>query len=48
MQPGPLIGKVLDALLEAVTDDPSVNERETLLRLARALLDRLSDPGKKA
>ena len=48
MQPGPLIGKVLEALLEAVTDEPSVNERETLLRLARGVLDRLSDPAKKA
>jgi tRNA nucleotidyltransferase (CCA-adding enzyme) len=48
IQPGPLIGKVLDALLEAVTDDPSVNEREALIGLARALLELLSDPGKKA
>lgn len=31
--PGPIIGKVLDALLERVLDDPALNEREALLRL---------------
>lgn len=31
MGPGPQVGKVLRHLLEAVTDDPEINERETLL-----------------
>jgi tRNA nucleotidyltransferase (CCA-adding enzyme) len=33
--PGPIIGKTLDALLEAVLNDPGVNEREALLARAR-------------
>jgi tRNA nucleotidyltransferase (CCA-adding enzyme) len=33
--PGPLIGRILDALLEAVLTDPAVNEREALLARAR-------------
>jgi hypothetical protein len=32
---GPVLGRVLDLLLEAVLDDPEMNEREKLLRLAR-------------
>jgi len=35
--PGPRVGRVLNALLESVTDDPSLNERETLLRLAKEI-----------
>ncbi len=31
--PGPIIGQVLDTLLERVTDDPSLNDRERLLHL---------------
>jgi tRNA nucleotidyltransferase (CCA-adding enzyme) len=38
MRPGPLIGKILDALLDAVTNDPSINERETLLARARDMV----------
>lgn len=34
-EPGPRIGRVLDRLMEAVLDDPSLNRRETLLGLAR-------------
>ncbi len=34
---GPVLGQVLDLLLEAVLDDPEMNEREKLLRLARNL-----------
>jgi hypothetical protein len=33
---GPAIGAALRQLLAAVVDDPSLNERETLLRLANA------------
>jgi tRNA nucleotidyltransferase (CCA-adding enzyme) len=35
LRPGPVIGQVLDALLEAVTDNPGLNEREPLLAAAR-------------
>ncbi|MFA4906120.1 MAG: HD domain-containing protein [Candidatus Margulisiibacteriota bacterium] len=35
--PGPKVGKVLEALLEKVLDDPALNEREKLLRLIREL-----------
>lgn len=35
--PGPKIGAILNALLEAVLDDPTLNERERLLDLAREL-----------
>jgi tRNA nucleotidyltransferase (CCA-adding enzyme) len=38
IRPGPVIGQVLDALLEAVTNDPGVNDREALLALAREQL----------
>jgi tRNA nucleotidyltransferase (CCA-adding enzyme) len=38
VRPGPMIGQILDALLEAVTNDPRVNEREALLALAREFL----------
>ena len=37
LRPGPRIGAILDSLLEAVIDDPSRNERETLLGLARRM-----------
>jgi len=33
--PGPLIGRVLDYLLEQVLDDPELNQPETLADLAR-------------
>jgi hypothetical protein len=35
LAPGPEIGRVLDGLLQAVLDDPALNNRDTLLRLAR-------------
>jgi poly(A) polymerase/tRNA nucleotidyltransferase (CCA-adding enzyme) len=35
LAPGPEIGRILDGLLQAVLDDPSRNDRDTLLRLAR-------------
>ncbi len=34
MEPGPRIGVMLDWLMERVLDDPSLNDRNTLLRLA--------------
>ena len=36
--PGRIIGEILDALLEAVTSEPALNDRETLLTLAREIL----------
>ena len=35
--PGPPIGQILAALLEAVVDDPGLNSRDRLLELARAM-----------
>jgi hypothetical protein len=35
--PGPALGRVLDRLVERVLAEPSLNERATLLRLARAM-----------
>jgi len=37
IDPGPMIGRLLDGLLEAVLEDPSLNTREDLLELARAM-----------
>ncbi|MCC6556112.1 MAG: HD domain-containing protein [Polyangiaceae bacterium] len=33
--PGPIVGEILERLVELVTDDPSANERERLLAAAR-------------
>jgi tRNA nucleotidyltransferase (CCA-adding enzyme) len=38
LRPGPVIGQILDALLEAVTNDPALNERELLLAWVREYL----------
>ena len=35
--PGPELGRVLDRLLDLVLDDPSLNERDTLIARARSL-----------
>ncbi|HEX2190903.1 MAG TPA: hypothetical protein VHG51_18490, partial [Longimicrobiaceae bacterium] len=37
--PGRLYGEVLRDLLERVTEDPSLNDRETLMRMVREGLD---------
>jgi tRNA nucleotidyltransferase (CCA-adding enzyme) len=37
LAPGPIIGKILSALLDEVIADPAKNERETLLALARKM-----------
>jgi poly(A) polymerase/tRNA nucleotidyltransferase (CCA-adding enzyme) len=42
IRPGPRIGHVLQALLQSVLDDPSLNRYETLLDMSKALL-KLSD-----
>jgi tRNA nucleotidyltransferase (CCA-adding enzyme) len=38
LQQGPLLGRILDDLLERVINDPGLNDRPTLLLLARAML----------
>ncbi len=35
--PGKKVGQILDNLLERVLDDPTLNQKETLERLARAM-----------
>lgn len=37
IQPGPAIGRLLAALLEAVLEDPTLNSRDRLLALARSM-----------
>jgi tRNA nucleotidyltransferase (CCA-adding enzyme) len=37
--PGPIIGEVLDALLEAVTSDPGANERGALIAMAKSWVE---------
>jgi tRNA nucleotidyltransferase (CCA-adding enzyme) len=39
LRPGPRLGRVLDALVERVIDDPALNDRATLLLLAQSMLD---------
>jgi len=36
--PGPLVGKILEGLLEAVIEDPSLNDAHELERMARAMV----------
>jgi hypothetical protein len=37
--PGPRVGRILAELLERVLADPGLNDRSTLLLLARSMLD---------
>jgi tRNA nucleotidyltransferase (CCA-adding enzyme) len=39
LRPGPTIGRVLDELVERVIADPALNDRPTLLLLARSLVE---------
>lgn len=39
LQPGPGIGRILDGLLEQVMEDPTLNDRPTLLLLARRIAE---------
>jgi len=38
LPPGPTLGRILDALLERVVGDPSLNDRATLLLIAESML----------
>jgi poly(A) polymerase/tRNA nucleotidyltransferase (CCA-adding enzyme) len=40
LKPGPIIGKILNHLLEEILDDPSKNTREILFRLASVFLQK--------
>jgi len=43
LPPGPTVGRLLEELLERVIQDPTLNDRPTLLLLGRSLLE--SEPG---
>ena len=47
LTPGPIIGTILNELLEKVLDDPVLNTRTTLLALAREIIERNTpEPGR--
>jgi tRNA nucleotidyltransferase (CCA-adding enzyme) len=41
LKPGPIIGQILNYLLEKVWEDPELNEAETLTKLAQDYLQTL-------
>ncbi len=45
VRPGPIIGEILEALLDAVTNDPALNVRDAQLTLAREFVRRRSSEG---
>jgi tRNA nucleotidyltransferase (CCA-adding enzyme) len=45
--PGPVVGTVLAQLLEAVLDDPALNERERLLEIAELVYRERMVPGSR-
>jgi tRNA nucleotidyltransferase (CCA-adding enzyme) len=45
LSPGPVLGEILAFLVERVTDDPALNEREKLLDEARRFLAERADKG---
>lgn len=42
---GPLLGRIIDELVERVINDPALNERATLLLLAQGMLADVNEPG---
>lgn len=48
LSPGPKLGEILRTLLDRVVDDPALNDRETLLRLAQEYLSSPPPPPSKA
>ena len=44
LKPGRILGEILEALLEAVTTEPSLNDRERLLAKAREVLEQRATP----
>jgi tRNA nucleotidyltransferase (CCA-adding enzyme) len=45
LSPGRILGEILDFLLDAVTTDPALNDRERLLDLARQYVQKRAKPG---
>jgi tRNA nucleotidyltransferase (CCA-adding enzyme) len=45
LSPGPLLGRILDGLVERVINDPALNERATLLLLAQGMLADVDEAG---
>jgi tRNA nucleotidyltransferase (CCA-adding enzyme) len=45
LSPGRILGEILDVLLDAVTTDPALNDRERLLARAREYLAQREEPG---
>ncbi len=43
VKPGPIIGAILNELLEMVLDHPEMNERDVLIERARGIYDRIKD-----
>jgi poly(A) polymerase/tRNA nucleotidyltransferase (CCA-adding enzyme) len=41
LKPGPVIGRILNELLEKVLDDPAINEHDALMSLSRDIMDRV-------
>ena len=44
VQPGPIVGRILEQLLERVIEEPSLNERESLLSLVEAYAGAMEPP----
>ncbi len=44
LRPGPVVGRLLDALWQRVLEEPAHNDRDTLLKLAAALIDHEQPP----
>lgn len=40
LRPGPIIGKILDELLNYVIEDPKRNKKQTLLKYAKLILEK--------
>jgi tRNA nucleotidyltransferase (CCA-adding enzyme) len=45
LSPGPLLGRIIDELVERVINDPALNERATLLLLAQGMLADVDEAG---
>ncbi len=45
LTPGPLLGRIIDELVERVINDPALNERATLLLLAQGMLADVDEGG---
>ena len=43
VKPGPIIGKILETLLEKVLDNPDLNQQEKLIAEAQKILTKLND-----